>query len=129
MSQLQVRLEDGRSGFRPGAELRGTASWHLDAAVRKIELRLCWFTQGIGIAEAGIIETVSIDRPDRDGGQSFAFRLPESPLSYTGALSALWWAVELVVLPSQECAHIVFCLSPTGHPIPLVPVLDAASDV
>lgn len=124
MSRLEIRLEEGRTAFRPGAELRGTAGWQLDSAARKIELRLCWFTRGLGIPEARVISTVSVDRPDMDGSQSFTFRLPEAPLSYMGTLSALFWAVELVVLPSQECAHAVFCLAYTGHPIPLMPLPD-----
>jgi hypothetical protein len=119
MSQLQVRLQD--NAFRPGAALSGTAEWHLDSPARNIELRLCWFTQGLGIPEARVIETVRVDRPAPDASQSFTFPLPESPLSYLGALSSLFWAVELVVLPSQECAHAAFCLSHTGHPIPLMP--------
>jgi hypothetical protein len=67
---------------------------------------------------------VTVDHPVNDASRSFTFRLPESPLSYMGALSSLFWAVELVVVPSQECAHAVFCLSHTGHPIPLIPRLD-----
>jgi hypothetical protein len=124
MSHLQVRFQDNRSAFRPSAELRGSASWNLDSPARKIELRLCWFTKGVGIPEARVIDTVSVDRPAKDASQSFSFRLPESPLSYLGALSSLFWAVELVVLPSQECAHAVFCLSHIGHPIPLMPPAD-----
>jgi hypothetical protein len=122
MSQLEVRLEEDRSAFRPGSELRGTASWHLDAAVRKIELRLCWFTQGPGIQEARVVATVCLERTDKDASQSFRFRLPEAPLSYIGALSALFWAVEMIVIPSQECAHAVFCLSHIGGPVLLAPL-------
>ena len=124
MSQLKIRLEEDRTSFRPDAELRGTASWHLDSAARKIELRLCWFTQGVAIPEARVIETVPVDYPNRDGSESFAFRLPDAPLSYMGALSSLFWAVELVVLPTQECAHAAFCLSHAGHPILLAPLSD-----
>jgi len=124
MSQLQVHLDADRPGFHPGGELRGAANWQLDSAARKLELRLCWFTKGIGIPEVRVIETMSVDHPALDGRQSFAFRLPEAPLSYLGALSALWWAVELVVLPSQECTHMAFCLSPIAHPIPLMPLPD-----
>jgi hypothetical protein len=124
MSQLQVRLEENRSAFSPGGEVRGTAVWHLDAPTRKLELRLCWFTRGQGIPEARVIETVSINRPDMDASQSFTFRLPDSPLSYLGVLSSLFWAVELVVLPSQECANAMFYLSHTGAPIPLMPIQD-----
>jgi len=117
MSKPQVQFHENASAFSPGDQARGTASWHLDSQPRAIEIRLCWLTQGIGIPEAHVIETVSIEHPALDGTQSFAFRLPEGPLSYLGALSAVVWAVEVVVLPSQQCARAVFCVSHTGHPL------------
>ena len=128
MSQLQVQFEENRSEFKPCSQLRGTADWHLDSAARRIELRLCWFTRGIGIPEARVVETVSIERPDKDAKQSFAFRLPQGPLSYIGGLSSLFWAVEMVALPTQECAHTVFCLSQIGHPIILAPPPDPGEE-
>jgi hypothetical protein len=128
MSQLQVRLKDERPAFCPGDELRGLAFWHLDSVAWKIELRLCWFTRGVGIPEARVIATESIDHPDLDSSRSFAFRLPEAPLSYIGALSSLFWAVELVVLPSQECARAIFSLSHTGGPMPLIPAEEDEED-
>jgi hypothetical protein len=65
---------------------------------------------------------VSLDSPGQDGSQKFNFRLPDAPFSYLGAFSSLFWAVELVVLPTQECAQATFSLSPAGHPILLAPL-------
>ncbi len=121
MSRLEVRLEEGRSEFRPGAEVKGTAHWNLDAPARRLDLRLCWFTRGLGITEARVIETITVDRPQPDGSQAFRFRLPEAPQSYIGALSSLFWAIELVALPTQECAHAAFAVSAFGHPFLLAP--------
>src|SRR5690349_6644515 len=101
MSPLHVQFHENACAFSPGGHVRGTASWHLDSQPHTIELRLCWFTKGIGIPEAHLIERLSIEGPALDGTQKFVFRLPHGPLSYFGALSALVWAVEVVVLPSQ----------------------------
>jgi hypothetical protein len=121
MNTLHIRLIDDRQQFRPGETIRGEASWQLTRSAQIIEARLCWFTSGRTIPEAGLIGRCSFARPQLSETRPFEFVLPEGPYSFQGALIQLDWAIELVALPSEDCARTVFSVSPDGQPILLQP--------
>jgi len=120
MNELTLLLADDRRAYCPGEELAGVAAWQLARAPAALEVRLCWFTSGLAIAEARCVDKVSFDRPSASERRQFSFRLPEVPWSFHGALAALGWAVELVALPGQRCSRVEFTLGPRATPISLV---------
>jgi hypothetical protein len=120
MNSATITLAESRLTFRPGEELRGTASWQLERSPQRMEVRLCWFTDGIAIPEAEMVDCCAFDRPLATDTQPFKFILPRSPYSFRGQLTALEWALELVAVPGGSLDRIVFSLSPRGGPCRLV---------
>jgi hypothetical protein len=117
VSRLEIATEEGRSGFHPGEELRGTASWSLDAPPTKVELRLFWRTEGKGSQDVGVVETLSFDDAGPEERREFRFRLPPGPYSFSGKLISLIWALELVAEPGADAGRQDITLSPTGREI------------
>jgi len=85
-------------------------------------VRLCWFTGGEVIPEATLVECITFRHPKLAETRPFRFRLPQSPYSFQGTFTTLLWAVELVLLPSQQCVRALFTMSPTGQPLLLQPL-------
>jgi hypothetical protein len=119
MNKLNIHLLEARVGFRPGEVLRGTAEWQLGAAPIAIEVRLCWLVRVQGIAETRRMQTLRFDRPAASEKRNFEFTLPDGPYSYSGTLSRLDWAIELVVLPGMEFTDLFFHLGPGSAPLSL----------
>jgi len=117
VSWLKVELDEGRTSFRPGEVVRGTASWSLEAPPAAVEVRLIWFTQGKGDRDVGLVETVPCPAPGAEGRQAFAFSLPDGPYSFSGTLVSLLWAVEVVALPASDAALAELVMSPSGREI------------
>ncbi len=99
MGELRVDLDGERTVFRPGERIRGTASWRLDEPPEEFELRLFWFTEGKGDQDVGVVETQALGAAGTFGELEFDFTAPEAPLSFSGQLITLIWAVELVANP------------------------------
>jgi len=119
VSRLEIATEGGRLTFHPGEELRGTASWSLDAPPTKVELRLFWRTEGKGSQDVGVIETVSFDGAGPEDRREFRLHLPSGPYSFSGKLISLIWALELVAEPGADAGRQDITLSPTGREIVL----------
>ncbi len=111
MVELEIRLADGRARYAPGEAIRGTAEWRAAGDVDELEIRLIWFTEGRGDRDVAILDEVKIDTPSPSGERDFEFAAPDSPLSFSGQLITLQWAVELVALPSREAKLAPFVLS------------------
>lgn len=122
MRQLEIGLRENRTGYRPGDELSGAATWKLEKPAEAIEIRLGWLTAGKGTPDSQIVDTRRLERPALESVESFTFTLPAEPYSFSGQLITLTWAVEVVVLPGEESARAGFVLSPTGQEIILTPV-------
>ena len=117
MVDLRVELENPEAIFRPGETIQGTASWSLAEAPEALEVRLFWFTQGKGDRDIGIVETTALDGAGREGGRDFTFTAPPAPLSFSGKLISLVWAVELVALPEGDAGRRELVISHTGEEI------------
>jgi hypothetical protein len=115
VSRLEISTEGGRLAFHPGEELRGTASWSLDAPPTKVELRLFWRTEGKGSQDVGVVETLSFDGAGPEERREFRLRLPPGPYSFSGKLISLIWALELVAEPGADAGRQDITLSPTGR--------------
>ncbi len=119
MSRLEIRTDGGRLGFHPGEEIHGTASWSLETAPTKVELRLFWRTEGKGTQDVEVIETMAFEGAGAEDRREFRLRLPAAPYSFSGKLISLIWALELVAEPGAEAGRQDITLSPTGHEIHL----------
>lgn len=102
---MRLELAAGKTAFTPGESLRGTASWQLDEPPEALEVRLFWYTKGKGERDVEVVDTVPIDSSSREGSREFTLRAPASPLSFSGKLISLIWAIELVRLPSGDAAR------------------------
>jgi hypothetical protein len=114
---LRVELEEPGAAFRPGETIQGTASWSLLEAPEALEVRLFWFTQGKGDQDVGVMETAALEGAGREGSRDFTFTAPEAPLSFSGKLISLVWAVELVALPRGDAGRCELVISHTGEEI------------
>lgn len=119
MSVLQIELEDGRTAWRPGEKLRGTASWLLDESVESLEVRLLWFTRGKGTQDVSVIDQRAFRLPALEGQDDFSFDLPAGPYSFSGRLISLIWALELVTPKGRESQRVELVLSPIDTEIVL----------
>ena len=106
MNRLEVTTGSGETWVRPGDTLTGTATWELDDEPEAVEVRLFWFTSGKGTRDVVVVDRRRIERPERHGSRAFRFQLPEGPVSFTGKLITLSWAVELVALPSEDSGRL-----------------------
>ncbi len=120
MNRLEISTEGGRLAFHPGEELRGTASWSLDAPPTRVELRLFWRTEGKGSQDVGVAETLSFDGAAPEERREFRLRLPPGPYSFSGKLISLIWALELVAEPGADASRQDITVSPTGREILIV---------
>jgi hypothetical protein len=120
VNRLEISTEGGRLAFHPGEELRGTASWSLDAPPTRVELRLFWRTEGKGSQDVGVAETLSFDGAAPEERREFRLRLPPGPYSFSGKLISLIWALELVAEPGADASCQDITVSPTGREILIV---------
>jgi len=112
VNRLEITTDNGENWVRPGERLTGTATWELEGEVDAVEIRLFWYTSGKGSRDVGIVDTRRIERVDRHGSGTFSFQIPEGPLSFTGKLITLSWAIELVALPSEDSGRLDLLVGP-----------------
>jgi hypothetical protein len=119
MNELGILIRDGRAAFEPGEELLGTARWALDGEPRSVEIRLFWFTRGVGTTDTGVVETVSFEHPSATDSRPFRFLLPEAPYGFTGSLVTLVWALELIASPVESISRVEFIMAPDAKEVKL----------
>jgi len=119
MAAMEIATEDRRFVFAPGEEVRGKVAWQLDAPPDTVSLALLWYTEGRGDQDIGIAETVSFEAPGAEDRRDFRLRLPEGPLSFSGKLISLSWALELVAEPGEHTQRVEILVSVTGAEIHL----------
>jgi hypothetical protein len=118
---IDIRIEGGRSAFRPGESVTGEASWTLDRNPASVELRLFWFTRGRGTEDIEIVNTLKFENPRQADRRPFQLRLPESPYSFSGKLTSLIWAIEVVAQPGGTAGRAELVISPSLAEILLHP--------
>ena len=114
---VALDLAGGRSNFRPGGVVAGTASWRLDAPPRSAEVRLVWHTEGRGDRDVGVVAVAALDAPPAQAARPFSLAVPaDGPHSFAGRVVSVRWSVELVLKPGRRSARREITVSPTGRP-------------
>lgn len=117
MSWLTIETASGRTKYRPGETLAGTACWSLDKPPAAVEVRLFWYTEGKGTQDILVVDRTRFEVPLAEERRGFSMELPEAPFSFSGKLISLRWALEVVAEPSEEAQRLEIILSPTGKEI------------
>ncbi|MCZ6507200.1 MAG: hypothetical protein O7A04_04015 [Acidobacteria bacterium] len=131
MNELTIELAAGQSRFEPGETIRGTARWRLDEVPDEtLEVRLFWYTEGKGELDVELVETVELGSVSAAGSRDFSFSTPAAPLSFSGKLISLVWAIEVVALPDGDAGRQEIMISHTGDEIRIgtPEVLDGGQD-
>jgi hypothetical protein len=110
--QVRIVLAEALPAFRPGEAVEGRVEWEPADTPERLDLRLCWTTEGAAGTEEP--EIVRIEPMDGEGRYSFRLELPEGPWSYEGNLFSIRWHVE-VALGSEPLGKVGFIVSPTGQ--------------
>ena len=116
---LEIRIDGGRTAFAPEETVSGHVSWHESEAPRAVEIRLLWHTEGRGDQDVGVAGTLRIEAPSAVGSSPFQFECPHGPLSFSGRLVSLLWAIEATVDPQDTTAREPIVIAPGGHEIDL----------
>lgn len=117
MNELQIGTVGNQTTYRPGEEITGGAGWSLDRQPDSVEVRLFWHTDGKGTRDVGVAGTISFEHSQQKEARQFKFVAPAAPVSFSGKLISVIWSLELVALPSNDCARLDLVISPTGHEI------------
>jgi hypothetical protein len=124
---LRLGTKGGRTSFPPGGIIEGVAAWTLDAAPKRAELRLFWFTEGKGTSDLEVVHVEDFDDLSAQAVKSFRFELPYEPASIEGRLVSVRWAIELVVrAPRERVLRLDLVVSPSGEPYELHEVTEDA---
>jgi hypothetical protein len=119
MSSITVATYEDKRTFRPGEKVSGKVLWILDDRPEAFEIRLFWYTEGKGTQDVEIVDVMKIDSSAEHREDEFSFTLPNGPYSFSGKLISLLWAIEAVVLPSEQAERLGITVSPTGREIVL----------
>lgn len=118
MPELELTLADARYKYRPCETIRGQFAWRtVDRPIKTLELRLFWYTQGKGTQDLGLVQSRRFGALPPSGQQSFEFRLPDGPYSFSGKLITLSWALELLAQPGKDACRLDLVVSPTQSEI------------
>jgi hypothetical protein len=103
-----IRLDEGDRGYWPGETLAGEYRLESLASddVKAIELSVLWYTEGKGDEDLAVHEFQRVSRDDGNWIETrrparFSTTLPNSPLSYDGAIVRIRWCVRVRVFPRQ----------------------------
>ncbi len=117
MNNLEIKLEDNKTAFKPGEEMRGSAKWQLDYEPGSMEVTLFWRTAGKGTEDIGVAETAGFENPAAFGQKDFKFTAPNGPYSFSGKLISIVWALELATAKGKDVLRKEITISPTGQKI------------
>ena len=111
---MTLESAGGRTEFKPGEAVSGSASWSLDTPPETVEVRLFWHTEGKGTQDVLVVDKMRVENPQMSDRRDFQFEFPPSPYTFSGKLISLRWAVEVVAEPSEEAQRLEITFSPTG---------------
>lgn len=118
MSSLEIEIENGRTAFRPGEEIRGRVQWQFQEAPERLELSLFWRTQGKGTRDTGIVKSITFEHVSQYGQKDFTFTAPEGPYSFSGRLISIIWGLELVEpARGKDYVRREIVISPSGQEV------------
>jgi hypothetical protein len=99
---IAIRLEGNGRVYRPGETLSGEYALErmTPATVKAVEVSVLWYSEGKGDEDLAVHEFWRRDEeegtlPDARRPERFTTTLPDSPLSYDGAILKLRWCVRV----------------------------------
>lgn len=121
--RIEIATQGRRFVFAPGEVLEGSTAWELEAPPRAVSVALLWYTEGRGDQDVGVVATQDFEAPGQRDRRDFAFTIPRGPLSFSGTLISLAWALEVVAEPEGSepapSQRIEILVSSTGEEIRL----------
>lgn len=114
---INVQLD--KLKYEPGEQIQGKVTWKQITPDISFEIRLIWFTLGKGSRDYAEASNQTIEHPSEEGVFEFSFEAPDWPHSFSGELISLQWAVEVIVLPTEESVEVELVIAPGGHEIVL----------
>lgn len=122
---LQIRFRDDRALYAPGEVLAVGVLWELASPPRAWLVRLVYFTRGKGTPDEVLVAEQRLDNPGPQGIAKVEFGLPAGPLSFSGTLISLVWAVEVLGDRSKLSQRVEFVLAIQEREIRLPALLAA----
>jgi len=97
---IDISFDGDKDVFLPGDEIAGTVRFTPEkpCSLRSTMLRILWYTMGKGDTDEGVFyETDLTGGCELLGEETYPFkaRLPDFPLSFSGTLIKLHWAVRV----------------------------------
>ncbi len=114
---LAIELDHDVTAFAPGENLLGRMRWELATAPEWIELRLFWYTTGKGSQDVGVGPIERVVQPAAAGEHRFSLRAPNLPVSCSGRLVSVSWALELVTSTDEPVARTEVIIAPDRQEI------------
>jgi hypothetical protein len=123
---ISIQIQGNRPGFQPGEVLE--CDYQIDAVsvddLLAVEASVLWFTEGKGGGDLGVHFFERRLPSDAEGDlrqwRRFQTTLPNSPLSYDGALIRIRWCVRVRAMlrhGKQSCGERVFRLGAVESPL------------
>jgi len=124
MNKLAITTDSPKISYLPGTHISGKITWDLSESTEFLTLQMFWYTAGKGTRDFAVVDELKIDSPFVSGEENFSFRIPSQPLSFSGTLISLLWALELKTAKETDAEQFHFTVSHTGPEISLTPVFD-----
>jgi hypothetical protein len=108
-SPIEILFEEDRLQFNPGETLSAQFLVRADDGreLKAVEVSVLWRTEGKGDTDLGVHHFERFEAQEGAGGVdlrrplSFRTQLPNSPLSYSGALVQIIWSVRVRAFPQR----------------------------
>lgn len=118
VNTVKIGTRNDRAAFRPTETIEGAIGWELSQEPAAIEVRLFWHTRGKGTEDVVVADRVRFEKPGLQGAQPFRFQAPLEPVSFSGRLISVVWALEVVVADGPS-ARVDLVIAPDGQEIVL----------
>lgn len=120
-----IQIQMPTTKFQPSQSINATVRWQDLTQVAQIDVRLIWYTQGKGTQDYHVVDSKPIDTPGSTGARDIQFTAPNWPVSFSGELISLLWAIEAVELPSEQAERCDLVIGANGQEL----VLPQSADV
>ena len=112
--RVVVALANPRAAFSPGEVIEGEIRNSGSEPSGTVEIRLFWYTEGKGTQDVQVVARNVVDELPAGGNAQFCFPAPRRPVSCSGSLVSVRWAIEAV--PQRaETRRIELVIGPGGQ--------------
>lgn len=121
----KIEFAQQRANFAPAELMAGTVDLQdLPADTQKLAIRLMWFTTGKGTRDVNVCSEIMQAAVPAHSRVAFEFVAPQRPLSFSGQLVSLQWAIEVVAFPSKQSWLAELVIAHSEHEILLADAKD-----